>query len=172
MNTEQVWALLREVADTIEFDEDPEIDTPDTAEGLDELLARLSLIGTAVGWLRNHAKARMGDHLGTSGFARFGPRVYRAGPKRTVRVRRDTEADLWDLLTPHARRLFNPNYPRWGELKKIASEFVDTETGEVGWSAFEARFFDVEEGDIEVREMPADKAPKFINETEGVTRRG
>lgn len=171
MNTEQTWQLLREVADTLEFDEEPDVDVPASAEGLDELLARLSVIGAAVGWLRNHTKSRMADHLGAKGFARFGPRVYRVGLKRTVKARREVEGELWEFIGPHARRLFNPNYPRWGELKKMAEDFVDRETGEVGYAAFETRFYDVEEGETEVKEMPWDRAPKFIQDSEGVTKR-
>jgi hypothetical protein len=48
----------------------------------------------------------------------------------------------------------------------LAEEWADIETGELGWSAFEEFFFDVVEGEVKVSEMPTDRAPRFIQESE------
>lgn len=164
MNTEAAWALLRQVADTLEFGEDPVIDLPTTPAELDELRARLHPIGQAIRLLQVKALEAMQPHLGTKGFVRYGNRVYRAAPDNTIKVKPEAAGEFWELVakTGYARRLFNPNDHRITGLRELAEGWVDQDTGEVGWAPFAERFLDVTEGEVKVTEMPADKAPKFI----------
>ena len=168
MTSDEVWTLLRQVTDIVAYDEDPDIQLSDDARDLDELLARLSEIGQAVRWLRSKALEGIGRDLG-NGWVRFGERVYRNLPDVKRKVKREVEGEFWEFVGPHVRQLYNPNYPRWGQLRIVAEGYVDPETGEVGWGAFESKFFDVEHDDRKIVELPLSRAPKFIaDESEGV----
>jgi hypothetical protein len=58
--------------------------------------------------------------------------------------------------------MFNPHDARITGLRELGDHWIDRETGEVGYEAFEAHFMDVERGAVKVSEMPTRKAPKFI----------
>lgn len=164
--TEKLWSDLREAADSLEFDENPVVSFPDDPRDLDAVLARLSLVSRAVRWLQEQARLQLAEATGPRGYARFGPRVYRTAPDRKVKVKREVEGELWEFIGPHARQLFNPHSARTGQLRSIADGYVDPDTGEIGYDAFEARFYDVELGETKVTELPADKAPQFIQKSE------
>jgi hypothetical protein len=164
MSTEAVWKLVRETADALEFDEAPVIELDDDPAALDELRARLAPIAAAVRLLQSKALEAMQPHLGNRGFVRFGERVYRAAPDNKWKLRDETKAEFWDWVKAEnaAQRLFNPNAARITGLREVGDHWCNRETGEVGWSAFEDYFLDVEVGEVSVSEMPANKAPKFI----------
>jgi len=166
MNTEAVWKLVRETADALEFDEAPVIELDDDPAALDELRARLAPIAAAVRLLQSKTLEAMQPHLGNRGFARFGERVYRAAPDNKWKLRDETKAEFWEWVKAEnaAQRLFNPNAARITGLREVGDHWCNGETGEVGWSAFEDYFLDVTVGEVAVKEMPANKAPKFIRE--------
>jgi hypothetical protein len=164
MNRADVWELVRNTAHTIEFGEQPVFGLPVTLEELDELRAFLAPIGQAVRLIASKSLEGMQPSLGTRGFARFGDRVYRAAPESKWKLREEHANEFWQWVRDEdaARRMFNPHDARITGLRELGDHWIDRETGEVGYEAFEAHFMEVERGAVKVSEMPTRKAPKFI----------
>jgi hypothetical protein len=110
---------------------------------------------------------------------RYGPTIVRVRPKYDLKARRDSESAVFDWIADLAeydgenvwRRLFNLNQIRWAQLRTVVEAkwvTVDFETGEIirGWKAFKSMFLDESEGDIEVKVIPEDKAPLFLQKLE------
>jgi hypothetical protein len=164
VNREALWQLVRSTADTVEFGEEPVLDLPSTVGELDELRAFLAPIGQAVRLIASKSLEGMQPSLGSRGFARFGERVYRAAPESKWKLREERASEFWEWVNSEdaARRLFNPNSARITGLRDLGDHWHNSETGEVGFAAFEDYFMDVEVGAAKVTEMPASRAPKFI----------
>jgi hypothetical protein len=164
MNREALWALIRRTADTLEFGEEPVLDLPSTVEELDELRAFLAPIGQAVRLINALSLEGMQPSLGSRGFAKFGDRVYRAAPESKWKLREEKASEFWEWVNSEdaARRLFNPNSARITGLRDLGDHWHNRETGEVGFDAFEDYFMDVETDAVKVTEMPASRAPGFI----------
>lgn len=179
LNREIVRAWFDEAVDSVEYGEEPVL--PEGVEALDaaecdELLARLSGFSRAVRFLQDGAKRRLAEHLGSRGFVRFGERTYRASPETKETLKPDRRNEFYDLI--EARDLVAEVFPTYTArktgLRKVADGWLNEETGEVGWGGFRDYFYDVEEGDVRVSEMPASKAPKFISQADDgvVQKRG
>lgn len=166
--------LISRTALSLETQEEPE-PADDFGEldpqQLDAVLAGLSIYSAAIRMLQHQAKGRFADHLGVHGFARFGDRVYRAAPKKDIKVRSDSRTEFWKFAQDHPDlipQIFNPNNHRITGLRKLADEYEspDPETGEIreGWKAFAADFLDIAQGEVEVKELSADSqyTPKFL----------
>jgi hypothetical protein len=110
---------------------------------------------------------------------RYGPTIVRVSPKYDLRARRNSEGAVFDWIADLAeydgenvwRRLFNLNGIRWAQLRTVVDavwQEVDFETGEItrGWKEFKRRYLDETEGDVEVRIIPEDKAPGFLQKLE------
>jgi hypothetical protein len=137
-------------------------------EELDELRAFLAPIGQAVRLIASQSLEGMQPSLGSRGFAKFGERVYRAAPDFKWKLREEHANEFWQWVRDEdaARRMFNPHDARITGLRELGDHWIDRETGEVGYEAFEARFMDVEVGAVKVTEMPVSRAPQFIQKAD------
>lgn len=166
--------VIEQTVTSVQVDEEPEpADDFGALEPreLDAVLAQLAIYSSAIRLLQHQARARFADYLGTRGFARFGDRVYRAAPRTTERVKDDRRNELYHFIIDRGQvHQILPLYAaRKGALRKLAENWADAETGELGWRAFRDYFYDIEEGEVDVSEMPVDKAPQFIQKLDDGT---
>lgn len=161
-----ILGLIQLTAESIAYDEDPQ-PADDfgglEAHELDAVLTELARYGQAVRMLRDHARSRVAEIVG-KGYIRFQDRTYKVAPERTIKVRKEAEADFYRFVQDKdmVRRCFPAYSVRQGAWSDLADLYVDEETGEVGWDAFVDRFLHVETGEVAVSEMPTHKAPQYV----------
>jgi len=165
--------------DAFRWGEDPAeiVDLPDDLAGLAALHSEADNWVKAARFVQTAVREAMSQALGERAGVRFGNQIFRTTPDVSYRIRDEHRSKFfaWVCEKPErVIRLFNPNSARVGGLKAIADEWVDSETGEIGWDAFRDAFLETRVGEPKLTVMPTTiaSAPKFLVEAnEGEVKR-
>lgn len=168
-----VFEEIKRAFDSYRWGEEPVV----TFDPPTDLHQAAALLSEADNWVKaaRHIqyalRFQMASAMGERAGVRFGNQIYRTTPEVSYKVKPEHRSDFFAWVCEkreRVERLFNPNQARIGGLKSIAEEWVDTETGEIGWDAFRDAFLDVEVSDPKLTIMPTTikSAPKFLVEAE------